>query len=1459
MAIRIHHSAPRDPAKLRLAFCRLDLEARENAIEEGIVHSLLSYVRLHDQGRLTNKRAQVMRYILFSLIVIGATSNPAARAAWQAGFARVDATPTEPVRMAGYGSRDRPSEGVDTPLYVRAAALKRGDDPPHVLVSVDTIGLPGSMVRELTQQLEQRHGLSRQQIVVASTHTHSGPDLVTELSNIFSVALTEPEIAAGERYRKRLNGAIMAAVDQALHSLAPGELAFGTGETGFAANRRVLKDGRWASFGVQPDGPVDHSVPVLRICADDGKVRGVIFNYACHCTTLDGNYYRINADWDGYAAADLEAAYPESVALSTIGCGADANPNPRGTRELSRLHGRALSNEVKRIVAGGMTPVDKPIVAAFGYAGLSFDLPTIEELRRRSNDPSIQIRRHAAHFQDIFHRDGRLPATYPVPIQAWQFGDQLTMVFLGGEVVADYALRLKRELPTKRLWITAYANDVLGYIGSERIRAEGGYEYDISGVFYNLPGPWAAGTEDLLIRRVRELLERKGPQPPLTPEQALQSISVPAGFVVQLVASEPLVEDPINLAFGHDGSLWVVEMGDYPLGAERASEAGRVKRLSDTNGDGVFDRADVFLDGLNFPTAVHPWRDGVIVIAGTEILYVRDRNGDGRADEREVLYRGLDLANPQHRTNGFTYGLDHSLHCAAGENIGELTAVRTGETVNASGHDVQIWPDSGRLAAISGRTQYVRGRNDWGDWFGNDNSHPMYHFPVEDRYLKRNGAVRFSENKQQLFDPPVAPQVYPLSDTSDRFNDLFAANRFTSACSAIVVRSRSLGKDFDGAVLVCEPVHNLVHRAQLVEHGSSYRATRARTELKSEFLRSTDPWFRPVRVVIGPDGMIWVVDMYRAVIEHPEWIPQAWQQQLDLRAGCKQGRIYRVVCAEGASPPRLPNVAKRTAQELIASLASDSGTLRDMAQQELIQRGDKSIAGVLRSVAAASPSPQACVHALWTLNELQELRDSDLLHALGDKHPGVVRNAILLAEPRVASSDALLRELAALVSHTDPKVRLQLALTLGESTAPAAGAALGKLVSFADHDAWLAQAIVSGSKHHSLPVLEQVLSLLRVGGPSAEAENREMRMIAELIATAEAAKLNPSPLVGRAIMDADANSTWVFPVAAACAETADRVASLDPTSREAIVAVYERAKSLARDENASPNVRCQALQMIGRSLGTAGQERKLLGQLLSPTTPLNVQIAAVERLAEFRDRESTVELLSHWSDLTYSVRDVAALLFTANAASTEALVEALESGAVLAGDLSLSVQQTLRQSSSQSLQARVGRVLGKTSVADQELIQQYLQFQQAAGGKADHSRGRELFRKHCAACHVPDALGRATGPNLSNLTNRSPAALTESILVPNRSVEPNYRGYVVQTSDGRVLSGIIAEEAGDTITLALADGKRTTVHRSEIDEIRNTRVSLMPDGFNREFNHEMLRDLVEYLRSESFSQSSGGP
>jgi putative heme-binding domain-containing protein len=407
-------------------------------------------------------------------------------------------------------------------------------------------------------------------------------------------------------------------------------------------------------------------------------------------------------------------------------------------------------------------------------------------------------------------------------------------------------------------------------------------------------------------------------------------------------------------------------------------------------------------------------------------------------------------------------------------------------------------------------------------------------------------------------------------------------------------------------------------------------------------------------------------------------------------------------------------------------------------------------------------------------------------------------------------------------------------------------------------DRWLAEAIVSSSEHHSLAVLEQLLLCLqeRTDGESGTtASAQQVFMLADLIATAEAAGANPSTLVTHALANASQDAAWVFPLAAACTEMKDWKLKLDSECRAKIQAVYDRATSLASNPAAPASMRREALQLFGRSLSSADEECSLIAELLTPTNPLELQLVAVERLIAYRSRESTRQLLSAWDQLSYSVRDTAALQLTSNFDSTEALIAAIESGTIAPGDLSPAVRQTLRQSGSQSLQARVNRVLGKAIGANQQMIGQYLQFQETTSQKPDLSRGRALFEKHCAACHVPDAAGKATGPNLSNLTDRSRAAFTEAILAPNRSVEPQYHGYIVQLTDGRVLSGVIADEAGDALTLHLADGRRTTVQRAEIENLRSTGVSLMPEGMQHELDPEELFDLIEYVRSDDFALS----
>lgn len=1401
------------------------------------------------------------RTLLYGLIAfLSLLQSIAGQAAthWEAGFSKVDVTPKEPVRMSGYGNRDHASVGVDTPLFVRAVCLRsitdKETDKPLILLSIDNIGLSGARTRGLASKIESKLEIGRERVVFCSTHTHSGPDLAGQLSNIFATPLTDEETGAAKRYAAELDQAILNAVDLAFADLKPASLSYGVGNTSFAANRRLLTEGKWTGFGVQADGPVDHSVPVLRISAPDGSVRGLIFNYACHCTTVGGDYYKINADWAGYAATQLESNFDGAVALCTIGCGADANPNPRGTVEFSKMHGQALADEIQRLLATQLAPINTVAQARFDYAALSFELPTREELEERLADSRVQTRRHAQQMIKVLEKKGRLPATYPVPIQSWTFGDQLSIVFIGGEVVVDYALRLKKTLDDADLWVSAYSNDVLGYIASERMRAEGGYEFDRSGIYYGLPGPWASGTEDLLISRIVDLVTGSGRPGPQSPEAALDSIQVPDSFRIELVAAEPLVQDPVNIAFGDDGRLWVVEMGDYPEG----DDGGRVKTLTDTDGDGIFDQATTFLSGLPFPTGVQPWNDGVLISAAPDVLFAKDTNGDGKADQVESIYSGFRLANPQHRVNGFTYGLDHSLHLASGDNLGEIKSERTGQTVNASGHDVQIWPDDGGLAVTNGRTQFVRSRDSYGRWFGNNNSLPMFHFPIDDRFLKRNPAVSFSSNAQQLFTPAVAPPVYPLTSSDERFNDLFAANRFTSACSSIIARSPIFDDAGRQSAFICEPVHNLLHRSVLVPLGSSFHAERTASEQASEFLASTDPWFRPVRAVIGPDGMLYVVDMYREVIEHPEWIPDAWQERLDVRAGHQFGRIYRVSPSDSTFKAMKP-LGQLATSELVEMLRSPIGPLRDQAQRLILHRKADGVQEGLVSMATGDESHFAKIHALSILDAMGWLENETLEVALRGTNSGVLIVALRLSESRLAGSSDILNRVASLSDHPDPTVALEVALMLGQAGSQAAGDsqsagdALARIATRPDLDRWLADAVVSSASAHADVIAKEILR--RASTDSTFLTPARFTLLQRLLATVEHGGGPIAALVKSSLESSDLDLDTRFRLAECVIGAANRSKSDIASLSKILQPLRNQAAEIARDPQQSESIRCRAVSLISLSAGAGKTDSDLLLSLLNPATPVSVQCKAIDGLSRQGDIAAMEKMIDPWQSLSISVRNHLITQLLSRRKSTELLLRVLESEKIKVNEISLSAREQLVKTGSRSMRVQADRLIkGSGSRERGALVRDYLaQFtsnakQASSAVSAEQDRGAELFKKHCATCHSTDPSVAAIGASLSNLSNRSDVALVESILNPNRAVEPKYQSYIVQTDEGKTLVGVIESEVADSLTLAHADGKRTTIRRNQIERIKSTGTSLMPEGFETTLNPQQLQSIVRYLQ-----------
>ena len=416
-------------------------------------------------------------------------------AGWKAGVARVVITPEQPMWLSGYGSRSHAAEGKVHDLWAKAVALMDPGGKTVVFVSTDLIGVPIKMVNAVMEQVTRRHGLGRSEVMFTCSHTHCGPALDHLLS--YMLAMTEADWKQVRGYQAVLNSKIVKLIDDALRDLKPARVSAGNGNCAVASNRRAPK-------GI---GPYDHDVPVLSVADPrSGKLRAVVFGYACHNTVM--SFYRWSGDYAGFAQLYLEGRHADCVALFYTGCGADQNPLPRRRLELAEKYGRMLGVAVDRVLAGDMTPLDGRIASRFEEIELAFDhLPSREELDAVLEKGSRYQKAWAGNLLKQYERYGRLLPTYRYPVQVWQLGPQVSWVALGGEIVVDYALRLKRELAGPRTWVTGYANDVMAYIPSERVLEEGGYEGDTSMIYYQKPSKWKKGLENKIVASVRELAD----------------------------------------------------------------------------------------------------------------------------------------------------------------------------------------------------------------------------------------------------------------------------------------------------------------------------------------------------------------------------------------------------------------------------------------------------------------------------------------------------------------------------------------------------------------------------------------------------------------------------------------------------------------------------------------------------------------------------------------------------------------------------------------------------------------------------------------------------------------------------------------------------------------------------------------------------------------------------------------
>ncbi|WP_166831636.1 neutral/alkaline non-lysosomal ceramidase N-terminal domain-containing protein [Thalassoroseus pseudoceratinae] len=1430
-----------------------------------------SQIPLDETG---NRNRFDWRFICLAIPILLIACRPAVGGdVYDVGVSAVDITPTYPIRLNGFGNRREESEGVSQPIYAKALAIAEHSDSPSaksplVLVTLDSLGIRQSMRDRVAQELKKSHGVPAENLVITFTHSHCTPKVNGACDNIFSQAIPESHQKHIDRYTKELTNSITKAARQALDSMRPAHLERATGSAHFAKNRRTV------------GGPTDHDLPMLVVRdLKSGQPRAIYVSYACHCVTLSFN--QISGDWAGYAAAMIERRFPDCVAMVSIGAGSDQNPISGVTGDnvqVAEGQGVEIATEVERLLSGKLTRISGPATAVYRRIKLPLNPPpTREELVAQTQKGRPTDRYNAQTQLQRLDRGESLLTEIDYPIQTWTFGDSFCMTFLAGEVCVDYAKRLKSEFDHDRFWLNTYSNDFCCYIPSERLLEEGGYGGGGEVPYFALPNTLKAGLEDQIVEEVHRQIPRSfsvaaGTRgiAPKSPEESLKTMQVAADLQVVLAAAEPAISDPVAIDFGPDGSLWVAEMNDYGRDVyENFQQQGRIRRLRDADGDGFFEVAKTFVDGLRFPTDVKVWREGVLICDAPDILYAQDTNGDGQADKVTQLFTGFEVRNAQARVNSLRLGLDNWVYGASGLFGGLITNPQTGKTVDCRNRDFRIKPDEGIIQPVNGRTQQGRCRNDWGDWFGCSNGTLLRPIPSDEKYQARNPlaspaavpVVRIAEEAHQLL-PPENLVRFALSG---------APGRATSACGLGIYRDTLLGKEFLNDAFTCEPVHQSVHRIDFREGNPVFSGTRGESEEDREFLSSNDRWFRPVQARTGPDGALWVVDMYRFVIEHSRWIPQSTRDELDVYAGQGRGRIYRVLPRGTASTTDnttktasvLPDLQRLSTTELAKRLDSSNGTLRDLVHQKLLWQNATDAAASIREIIKNSEHPAAQLQALSVLKGLNQLTADDVLRGLGTSSPDVQRFAVELSEQFLDESAELRTAVVALADHKDMRLRRQVAFSLGAGHSPEFSAAIARLASGAESSTYVRSAALNSVSSKNIQQVLQAFTDL----PTSNHDSASWKKLLELAVqfgdadTLHAVFTKHLPTV-EPLPTKTAAELWITVLTATDRRSAQDHMPEELAKVEQIQKLFQNALATVRATNETSEKYEAAFKLLGRQFGSfsksaveassisnrfsANKRASYLARFLSPRYPAKLQRDALTAVVATGAEDMPKLLMRAYASLGNDIRFAIIDTMLNQKNGPAVLVKALETGTVRADRFDANRREKLLSRIAVEQRSQAEKALGASGQSNRaEIVKEMLS--SLKPGNVEH--GRTKFRKHCASCHRLEDYGHAVGPNLQALTVRDPAWLLAAILDPNQQVDARYLSWTIATTDGRVTAGLLVDESSTSVRLRESGGKEHSIARDEIEVMQSSQKSLMPEGLERDLSSHDLSDVIAYLGS----------
>jgi putative membrane-bound dehydrogenase-like protein len=975
------------------------------------------------------------------------------------------------------------------------------------------------------------------------------------------------------------------------------------------------------------------------------------------------------------------------------------------------------------------------------------------------------------------------------------------------------------------------------------------------------------------------------PSPQDDPAAALSTFEIEEGFKIELIASEPLIGDPVDMEIDESGKLYVVEMPGYPLDK---SGSGSVKLLSDTDGDAIMDKSTTFAENLVLPNSLMRWKKGLLVTDAPHVLYLEDSDGDGRADVRDTLLTGFALSNPQHNLNSPLLGIDNWIYLAhEGEVSTETYKKEFGDTggeiyypsrpsaprlpKNANGRAVRFRPEKGQLEVLSSHTQFGHTFDAWGNYFLVGNANHIYHEVLAQSYLQRNSALLLSDATQSISDHGNAAEVFPTT-LNPQHQLLTDVGVITSACGLTAYLGGAFPSTYnENTTFVAEPVSNLIHVDKIKKAGATFAASRIKSH--QEFLTSSDAKFRPVNMYVGPDGALYVVDYYRQIIEHPEWMGKEVIESGDLYNDTDKGRIYRISQKNAGPADWTKGIALADAndKDLVARLADPNIWWRQNAQRLLIDRKSKESLDLLNNM-LIGPDALGRLHALWTLEGLDQLRPEQIERALQDKEAGIRENAIRLAEFHLSESPALVKSLLDLKSDNDSKVRFQLLCTLGSVNTKSADSARQHILFQDVNDKWVQAAALSASADPT-PLL---MVVIRKSADNAGQYSSVLSDLAAMIATRQKpetirrlmnlvddAKKQNQPDVQAAILEGLAQGLQGSKSPTLLTEAQQRAIvhmffnDKAPAVRKGALhilqafsgrnaSVFSDARSealrVATDNKQPEDKRADAIDFI--AIQNPHIYSDALMKLFVPQEPLPVQLSALRSLSAIPDTTISHYLLEKWPLLTPQVQDAAIKTFLTSDDRIDILLKAIESDKILPPSISWPRRVMLMAQENEKLRDKSRAIFTENN--EQEVTRAYQSVLQLNG---DIEKGKLVYQENCALCHqIRESNGIAIGPDLGTIHNWSREAIMAHILAPSLSISSGFDLWSVELSNGENIQGLISSETTGAINLRNVGSTDRIINRNDIRSLKALNVSIMPASLEKQISKQQMADLLAFLK-----------